>query len=406
MSPPDCRGQKAASRAASGPREERFELEALAFHQRVRDGYLALAAAEPGRFLTVDAAGTIDEIAGVIADKVLQRLGGIRRMPFADICGHDRIVEVFRRSVRSGKTPHSYIFEGIPGCGRRKTALALIQALFCATVDDDACGVCPSCRKVAGGNHGDIHFVEPLPDKRDISIDQLREIQRELALRPYEAPRKACIMEPAERMSVNAANSLLKTLEEPPGNAIIILLTENADMLLPTIRSRCQLIRFTPLSPENVRLLLERSGVAPELAELLAPLSEGSMQRAGELDNEQPGRTPGGPGHASGAHWISTGSATVFDTAEELAGNRDETLESLDLLLSVARDAVYLNAGCHGDRQHYHPPGPGGFCRTIHPRTRPADAGRHHGNTPGGPAKRQQQTGPGMPVDEDGRCHA
>jgi DNA polymerase-3 subunit delta' len=266
-------------------------------------------------------------------------------MPFAEIVGHERIVEVFRRSVRSGKTSHSYIFEGIPGCGRKKTALALIQALFCPAVDDDACGVCASCRKISGGNHGDIHFIEPLPDKRDISIEQLRELQRELSLRPYEAPRKACILEPAERMSVNAANSLLKTLEEPPGNALIILLTENADMLLPTIRSRCQLIRFSSLSTENVRLLLEQSGVTADVADLLAPLSEGSMQRVGELDNEA---------LAERREKLITHLATldlgrissIFDTAEELAGNRDETLASLDLLLSFARDTVYLNAGC------------------------------------------------------------
>jgi DNA polymerase III subunit delta' len=266
-------------------------------------------------------------------------------MPFAEIVGHERIVEVFRRSVRSGKTPHSYIFEGIPGCGRRKTALALIQALYCTAVEDDACGVCSSCRKIAGNNHGDIHFVEPLPDKRDISVEQLRELQRELSLRPYEAPRKACIMEPAERMSVNAANSLLKTLEEPPGNALIILLTENADMLLPTIRSRCQLIRFSALSTENVRLLLEKSGVPPAVADLLAPLSEGSMQRAGELDNEAlSARRDKLIAHLAS---LDLGRiSTVFDTAEELAGNRDETLASLDLLLSVARDSVYLNAGC------------------------------------------------------------
>jgi DNA polymerase-3 subunit delta' len=265
-------------------------------------------------------------------------------MPFADITGHERIVEVFRRSVRSGKISHSYIFEGIPGCGRRQTALALIQAIYCKAVDDDACGVCPSCRKIAGGNHADIHFVEPLPDKRDISIDQLREIQRELSLRPYEAPRKACIMEPAERMSVNAANSLLKTLEEPPGNAIIILLSENADMLLPTIRSRCQLIRFSPLSPENIQLLLEKNGMLPDAASLLAPLSEGSMQKASELDNDTLAvRREKLITHLSA---LDIGRiSSIFDTAEELAGNREETLESLDLLLSLARDAVYLHAG-------------------------------------------------------------
>jgi DNA polymerase-3 subunit delta' len=268
-------------------------------------------------------------------------------VPFSDIAGHERIIEVFRRSVRAGRTSHSYIFEGIPGSGRRKTAVALIQALFCATVEDDACGVCPSCRKVAGGNHADIHFVEPLPDKRDISVDQLREIQRELSLRPYEAPRKACIMEPAERMSVNAANSLLKTLEEPPGNAIIILLSVNADLLLPTIRSRCQLIRFSPLSTENIRLLLEKNGVDHAAAVLRADMSEGSMQRAEELDDESMNSRRDALINLLGTFDMGH-IKSVFESAEEFSGNRDETLESLDMLLSFTRDIVYLTAG-HGD---------------------------------------------------------
>jgi DNA polymerase-3 subunit delta' len=266
-------------------------------------------------------------------------------VPFADIAGHEQIIEVFRRSVRSGKTSHSYIFEGVPGCGRRKTALALIQALFCTSVDDDACGVCVSCRKVSSGNHADIHIVEPLPDKRDISIDQLREIQRELHLRPYEATRKACIMEPAERMSVNAANSLLKTLEEPPGNAIIILLSENADMLLPTIRSRCQLIRFSPLSPENIRHLLEKNGVEQAIAGLRSSLSEGSMQRAIELDDSRISMRRDALIHH--LELLDLGRIkSIFESSEELSGNRDETLETLDMLLSCIRDAMYLSAGC------------------------------------------------------------
>ncbi len=266
-------------------------------------------------------------------------------MPFADIVGHERVIEVFRRSIRSGKTSHSYIFEGPAGCGRRKTALALIQALYCQAGTDEACGKCPSCRKVTSGNHADIHFVEPLPDKRDISIDQLREMQRELALRPYEAPRKCCIMEPAERMSVNAANSLLKTLEEPPGNAIIILLTENADMLLPTIRSRCQLVRFAPLSPEHVKRLLEQNGMESSAAAMLAQMADGSMQRAQELDNESLTERQG----LLLKHLNSMSLehiATVFNASEELSGNREETLETLDMLLSLARDLIHLTAGC------------------------------------------------------------
>lgn len=265
-------------------------------------------------------------------------------MPFADILGHDRIVEVLRRSLSGGKTAHSYLFEGVPGSGRKKTALTLIQALFCTALPDDACGICASCRKIDGGNHPDIHLISPLPDKRDISIDQLREMQHILSLRPYEAPRKACIIDPAERMSVGAANSLLKTLEEPPGNALIVLLTENAGMLLPTVRSRCQLIRFAPLSPEHVLTLLERSGMAPEAAALIAPMSGGSLQKALELDNEALVARREAVLSRVGQLTIQR-IATVFDAAEELSGNRDATLELLDMLLSFYRDAVHLGAG-------------------------------------------------------------
>lgn len=263
-------------------------------------------------------------------------------MPFADIIGHERVVEVFRRALRSGKTSHSYLFEGPAGCGRKTTARALVQAIFCTEHGDDACDACAQCRKVAADSHADIHYIEP--DGQFIKIEQVRELQRDLSLRPYEAPRKACIIESAERFNPAAGNSLLKTLEEPPGNAIIILLTENAGMLLPTIRSRCQLVRFSPLSPENIRLLLERRGMIPETAELLAPMAEGSILRALELDNEALGNRQ--------AILLARLSvldrnriATIFDASEELSTSRDETLETLDMLISFMRDTAHLAAG-------------------------------------------------------------
>lgn len=265
-------------------------------------------------------------------------------MPFKDILGHDRIIEVFRRSLRSGKLAHSYIFEGVQGCGRRKTALAFIQALFCDLRGDDACGICPSCRKVASGNHADIHILGPLPDKRDISVDQIREFQRELNLRPYEAPRKACLIEPADRMNANSANSLLKTLEEPPGDAIIILITENADILLQTIRSRCQLVHFTPLSPEHIRQLLLQQGFETSKADILSTMAEGSMQQALEQDNEELLEKQ----KLVFQHMTNLNAsaiASVFEASEELAGPRDETLQTLDIMISFARDLVYLAAG-------------------------------------------------------------
>jgi len=263
-------------------------------------------------------------------------------MPFADIVGHERVVEVFRRALTSGKTSHSYLFEGPAGCGRKTTARALVQAIFCTEREDDACGACVSCRKVAAGSHADIHYIEP--DGQFIKIEQVRELQRDLALRPYEAPRKACIIESAERFNPAAGNSLLKTLEEPPGNAIIILLAENADMLLPTIRSRCQVIRFSPLSPENIRLLLERYGMTPEAAELLAPMAEGSIQRALELDNEALGdRQEALLARLSGLDRSRI--ATIFDASEELGTSRDETLATLDMLISFMQDTAHLAAG-------------------------------------------------------------
>lgn len=265
-------------------------------------------------------------------------------MPFADILGHDRIVEVLRRSLRSGKTAHSYLFEGISGCGRRKTAMALVQALFCLNVPDDSCGVCASCRKISSGNHPDIHLLSPLPDKRDISVEQLREMQRELSLRPYESPRKVCIIDPAERLNVSSSNSLLKTLEEPPGNTMIILLTENAGMLLPTIRSRCQLVRFAPLSQEHLSLLLERSGMAADEAVLAAHMSGGSLQKAMELDNESLLAKREAVLSRVGKIDINL-IGTIFDASEELSGNRETTLESLDTLISFFRDVVHIGAG-------------------------------------------------------------
>ncbi len=265
-------------------------------------------------------------------------------MPFNRVVGHGRIIEVLRRTLRFGKTSHSYIFEGPEGCGRKTVALELIQALFCSKVADDSCGVCPTCLKVAGGNHADIHLIQP--DGQFIKIEQVRELQRELAFRPYEAPRKACIIEQAERFNIAAANSLLKTLEEPPGNAIIILLTENAGMLLPTVRSRCQLISFSALAPEQVQVLLERDGMSADTARLIAPLAGGSMAIARSLDNDTLSAkrdTLLKRLAELDLHRIST----IFDASEELGGNRDETLETIDVLLSCARDVLYTAAGCN-----------------------------------------------------------
>lgn len=263
-------------------------------------------------------------------------------MRFDDILGQDRVVDALQRSISANRVAHAYLFEGIAGCGRRTAALTLIAALFCLQpVAGEACGSCPSCKKLAAGNHPDLHLLQPLPDKRDISIEQVRELQQMLSLRPFEAKRKACLIEPAERMSIGAANSLLKTLEEPPGHGLLILLTNQADLLLPTVRSRCQHLRFAPLGIDNLTTLLIRQGMTPANAAALAPLAEGSLEVARNLEGDD----------ANTSRQLLLDAlrqvrhqqvATVFDTSERLAGGRNEALELFDQLLSLLRDMLLL----------------------------------------------------------------
>jgi DNA polymerase-3 subunit delta' len=268
-------------------------------------------------------------------------------MQLAALKGQQRVVDLLRRSIGAHRVAHAYLFEGPDGCGRRTTALALIQALFCKEpVNGDACTTCSSCRRLTSGNHPDLHCVSPLPDKRDISIDQIRELQQILSLRPFEANRKACLIEPAERMNEKSANALLKTLEEPPGHAIILLLTTQADLLLATIRSRCQHLRFSPLDDGTVAELLVQQGMDLGKAAEVAPLAEGSMERATALEEAS---------DASQRQELlsllrktsSKQITTVFDTAESLAGGRDETLALFSLVLSLLRDLLLIRSGGH-----------------------------------------------------------
>lgn len=261
-------------------------------------------------------------------------------MQLADVKGQNRVLEALKRSIAANRVAHAYLFEGPNGCGRRTTALALIQAMFCSLpVNGDACGSCSSCRKCSSGNHPDLHLLAPLPDKRDISIDQVRELQQVLALRPFEANRKACLIEPAERMNDKSANALLKTLEEPPGAALIILLTNQADLLLPTIRSRCQHLRFSPLDEQTVVELLIQQGVEREQAEKIAALAEGSMEAAGSLDSQMDtARRQELLQMLAGSSAASI--AGIFDTAEQLAGDRAENIATCQLLIALMRDLV------------------------------------------------------------------
>ncbi len=181
---------------------------------------------------------------------------------------------------RSGRLPHALIFHGMPGVGKRAFAEAFAASVLCRNSDDKGrpCGICGECQLMAAGTHPDITRVEILEDKKEIGIDQIRELREVVTLRSHRAGFKVVIVDPADAMNVNSSNALLKTLEEPSGDTLLILLTARFGALLPTVRSRCQAVAFpTPAAADAeawLRGVLDRPDDAPALLALAdgAPL--------------------------------------------------------------------------------------------------------------------------------------
>jgi DNA polymerase-3 subunit delta' len=222
-------------------------------------------------------------------------------MSWQNIHGHDDVVEQFRRALTRRRLASSFLFAGPAGIGKRTFALKLAQAMLCQNRPEevlDPCGTCPSCAQVTAGTHPDLDVVSKPEDKSTIPLELLigeRDHRRReglchnIALKPYEGGRKIAIIDDADYLNAEGANALLKTLEEPPPRSVLILIGTSPAKQLPTIRSRCQLIRFRPLDVETVAELLVSKGYVADAAEAgrLARYSEGSLQRALELANPE-----------------------------------------------------------------------------------------------------------------------
>ena len=190
-----------------------------------------------------------------------------------------------RASIKRKTLSHSYIFFGPRGTGRFTTALEVAKALNCARGDGEACDECPTCRKIASRNHMDLILVSP-DDKGtgEVKIGMIRELQHRVNLKPYEMQRKVCVIASADRMTPDAANALLKTLEEPPADSVLILIVENLTNILPTIASRCRQVRFYSLSEDELEGMLgDRLGLDGSRSRPIARLSAGSVGEAGRL---------------------------------------------------------------------------------------------------------------------------
>jgi DNA polymerase-3 subunit delta' len=202
-------------------------------------------------------------------------------MTFAGIVGHDRVVRGLRAALAADRPAHAYLITGPVGVGKATLAHVLTASLVCdARRDGDACGVCAQCTRVDAGTHPDVRVVTREEDRRDIRTEQAREVTRWLTLRPLMAARKVAVIDDAECLNEHGQNALLKTLEEPPGAAVLLLLAAHASLLLPTVRSRCQRVGLDPLPPALLDRLLADRGVAADVRATVVPRAEGSPGRA------------------------------------------------------------------------------------------------------------------------------
>ena len=201
------------------------------------------------------------------------------------IYGQKHAIQLLSEAISKDMLSQSFIFYGPSGVGRRLMALKLAMAVQCDEGLGVGCGVCRSCQKLIRDTHADWHFVEP--EGTGIRIDQVRELQQILARRPFEGRRRIAVLDPADKMNDPAANALLKLLEEPAPDSLIILICNNLQRLLPTIRSRCQLVRFSALSFDDLAATLPESIAEPQRS-LLLRLCGGSMGKLKALqdDNE------------------------------------------------------------------------------------------------------------------------
>ncbi len=197
--------------------------------------------------------------------------------------GQQHATAALRAALSGGRVPHALLFSGPAGVGKATAAREVAKALLCAGGPAAYCGSCGPCRRVDAGTHSDLYILAPQAQKASITVEEIRDISRRLYESPMEGSRKAAIIDPADLMTVGAQNALLKTLEEPPDDTTIILIAENTDALLPTVRSRCRRVDFRRLAVEEVEDFLASQGVDKENARQIAVLSDGSFGAALEL---------------------------------------------------------------------------------------------------------------------------
>jgi DNA polymerase-3 subunit delta' len=205
---------------------------------------------------------------------------------FDQIRGHRKILELLTRVVHTKRLAHAYVFSGLEGIGKRLTALALAKNLLCSSSGGKSCGSCAACAQVDRGSHPDLMIIAP--EKGVITIDTIRNLKRDLSRKSFSGGYKVCLIDDADKMNLQAGNALLKTLEEPTSDTVIILITGKPYRLLPTVLSRCQHLKFQPLSLFDAsELIMAGTGIDRDDALLMASLTGGSPGKAFTLKGGQ-----------------------------------------------------------------------------------------------------------------------
>jgi DNA polymerase-3 subunit delta' len=258
------------------------------------------------------------------------------------LTGHRWAVDMLKKHIVRGTTRHAYLFAGPPGLGRRTLALRFAQALNCPTPLEAGipCGTCRDCRQIESMKHADLTVVESESEGGTLKVDQIREARRTLILKPYQSQYRVALFLRFQDANDNAANALLKTLEEAPSYAVLILTADNPEQLLPTIVSRCEVLRLRPLGVEEVQRELEDRGLENSRAKLIAHISGGRMGYALRLIENDSLLEKREEKLNDLLTLVSASRVEKFKYADQLAKDKEAMRQTIAFWLSYWRDVM------------------------------------------------------------------